>query len=409
MSVPVCIPDAPGASVPADSTGEGTRADDATSAETLGEASALLHEMVRRGASDLHITADAPPRLRIDGELVDAETGSGRALRAADTRRLLRDILDRTQFDRFAAEGEIDFAFELPGLARFRGNCFRQGGNVAIAVRHIPARVSSLADLGLPAVLHRFAALPRGLVLVTGPTGSGKSTTLAAMVDRINRDRSGHIITLEDPVEFIHPHRRCLVNQREIGRDTSGFGLALRQALRQDPDVLLIGEMRDAETMEVALTLAETGHLVLSTLHTNSAADAVSRVIDSFPAARQVQVRSQLAAVLQGVATQILLPRARGGGRVAAVEVMVCTGAVRAIIRDGRMHQLRSLMQAGRRHGMRTLNDALGARYLKGEITLEAALGVSPDPGELLRAVGEPAPDDLPHLATLSEDVGWGS
>ncbi len=369
----------------------------------------LLREMVRRGASDLHLTVATPPRVRIDGQLAEAETGGGRALEPADTHRLVRCILDAEQRDHFAARGEIDLAFEIPGLARFRGNCFRQRGEAAIVVRHIPERTPPLSELGLPAILHRFASLPRGLVLVTGPTGSGKSTTLAAMVDHINRTRSGHIITLEDPVEFVHSHRRCIVNQREVGRDAASFGIALRQALRQDPDVILVGEMRDAETMEAALTIAETGHLVLSTLHTNSASDAVTRVIDAFPAERQGQVRAQLAAVLQGVATQLLVPRARGDGRVAAVEVMVCTAAVRAVVRDGKTHQIRSLMQAGRRHGMRTLNDALGALYLNGDATLEAALKVSPDPGELLRAVGERAPDDLPGFVAGLEDGQWGS
>ncbi len=378
-------------------------------ADGLGEIEPLLREMARRGASDLHLTVATPPRLRIDGQLTEAETGDGRALEPADTDRLARCILDSEQRGHFAARGEIDLAFEIPGLARFRGNCFRQRGQAAIVVRQIPERTPPLSELGLPAVLHRFASLPRGLVLVTGPTGSGKSTTLAAIVDHINRTRPGHIITLEDPVEFVHRHRRCIVNQREVGRDAASFRLALRQALRQDPDVILVGEMRDPETMETALTIAETGHLVLSTLHTNSASDAVTRVIDAFPAERQGQVRAQLAAVLQGVATQLLVPRRGGSGRVAAVEVMVCTAAVRAVIRDGKTHQIRSLMQAGRRHGMRTLNDALGALYLNGDATLEAVLGVSPDPGELLRAVGERAPDDLPGFVAGTEEGGWGS
>lgn len=351
----------------------------------------LLREMVRRGASDLHLTAGQPPRLRIDGSLANGDDGG--VLEAADTLRLARSLLTGTQRRRLEEDDELDFSFEVQGLARFRGNCFRQRGRVAMSVRHIPPEVAPLEELGLPPILNHFAERPRGLVLVTGPTGSGKSTTLAAMVDRINRRRRGHILTVEDPVEFVHRPRRCIVNQREVGTDTRSFAAALKYALRQDPDVILIGEMRDPETIGAALTAAETGHLVLSTLHTNSAADSVNRIVDAFPAHRQAQVRGQLASVLEGVVTQILVPRGSAPGRVAAVEVMVCTAAVRAVIRDDKVHQVRSLMQAGRKHGMQTLNDALARLYLDGEVTLEAALKRSPDAAELLRAVGEPAPD----------------
>ena len=353
----------------------------------------LLEEMIRLGASDLHLTVGLPPRLRVDGSMADM--GGLSALEPEDTTRLALSVLDEHQKDRLRAGHEIDFSFGLPELARFRGNCFRQRGSVAMSIRHIPHRLASLEELGLPPILNRLAGLPRGLVLVTGPTGSGKSTTLAAMVDHINRRRNGHVITVEDPVEFLHPHRSCIVNQRELGADTRSFAEALRHALRQDPDVILVGEMRDVETMGAALTIAETGHLVLSTLHTNSAPDSVNRVIDAFPPERQGQVRTQLASVLEGVVTQLLLPRATGPGRVAAAEVMVCTPAIRAVIRDEKVHQIRSLMQAGRRHGMQSMNGALAKLYLNGEVTLEAVLGASSDPSELLRSVGEPAPDDV--------------
>ena len=373
----------------------------AGSPEPLAGLDPLLREMVTRGASDLHLTVGQQAQLRIDGFLVDA--GAARVLLPADTRRLAYSVLSEDQRQRFEVEQELDFSFSVLGLARFRGNCFRQRGFVALAVRHIPHRVASLEELGLPPILNRLAERPRGLVLVTGPTGSGKSTTLAAMVDKINRERRGHIITVEDPIEFVHKHRRCLVNQREVGADTRGFAAALKYALRQDPDVILMGEMRDTETIGAALTIAETGHLVLSTLHTNSAADSVNRIIDAFPSHRQAQLRNQLASVLEGVVTQILIPRAFGGGRVAATEVMVCTAAVRAVIRDEKVHQIRSLMQAGRKHGMQTMNDGLARLYLSGDVTLEAALRKSPDPVELLRAVGEPAPEGFDQVA----HPGW--
>ncbi|HSG09145.1 MAG TPA: PilT/PilU family type 4a pilus ATPase, partial [Longimicrobiales bacterium] len=241
-------------------------------------------------------------------------------------------------------------------------------------------------------IINDLSNKPRGLVLVTGPTGAGKSTTLAAMVDKVNRERSGHIITIEDPIEFIHRHQQCMINQREVGADTQSFGAALKYALRQDPDVILIGEMRDLETIGAALTIAETGHLVFATLHTNSAAESINRIIDAFPAHQQGQVRAQLAFVLEGVVTQTLLPKAKGKGRVAATEIMICTPAIRAVIRDEKIHQIYSLMQAGKKHGMQTMNDALQMLYMRGDVTLEEALKRSGDPAELLRAVGEPAP-----------------
>lgn len=351
----------------------------------------LLREMVERGASDLHLTVGERPTLRIDGALKGIEDLA--VLLATDTDGLAAALLTPEQRRRFREEHDLDFAFDVPGLARFRGNCFRQRGRTALALRHIPHRVVSLEELGLPPIMNRLTTRPRGLVLVTGPTGSGKSTTLAAMVDLINRRRRGHIITIEDPIEFLHPHRRCIVNQREVGVDTPSFATGLKYSLRQDPDVILIGEMRDAETMGAALTIAETGHLVLATLHTNSAADSVNRVVDAFPAHSQRQVRIQVASVLEGVVTQLLLPRALGSGRVVATEVLVCTDAIRAVIRDKKVHQIRSLMEAGRKHGMQTMNDSLARLYLNGEVRLETALGGSSDPAALLRFVGEPTPE----------------
>ena len=368
----------------------------AGSAGPPADMEALLREAVERGASDLHITSDHPAMIRVDGALVAAAAGS--VFDAHSVQQLAASLLTPEQELQFEADDELDFAFDVDGLARFRGNCFRQRGVVAISVRHIPLSVPSLEELGLPPILNRMAARPRGLVLITGPTGSGKSTTLAAMVDHINRRRRSHILTIEDPIEFVHADRRCIVRQREVGVDTRSFAAALKYAMRQDPDVILIGEMRDTETVAAALAIAETGHLVLSTLHTNSAAESVNRVIDCFESHRQPQVRSQLASVLEGVVTQILLPRAGRPGRVAAAEVLVCTAAVRAVIRDDKVHQTGSLMQAGRKHGMQTLNGALAQLYLNGEVTLESVLERSADPAALLRSVGEPAPEGLDHL-----------
>ncbi len=364
---------------------------------------ALLREMVRRDASDLHLTAGRRPQLRINGRLTDSECPT--PLACDDPRRLAITLIDERQQKRLDAGAEIDFAFGVRDLARFRGACFREQGRVAVVLRRIPHDPPRLGDLGLPPAVAAFAHLHRGLVLVTGPSGSGKSTTLAALVDRINRERPGHILTVEDPIEFVHPPQRCVVNQREVGADTRSFFAALKHALRQDPDVILVGEMRDMETMSTALAAAETGHLVLATLHTNSAAESVNRIVDAFSAQRQPQVRTQLAAVLQGVVTQLLLPRAGATRRVAAAEVMVCTPAVRAVIRDDRVHQIQSLMQAGRKHGMQTLNDSLARLYLNGEVELEDALRHSEDPYGLLRAVGEPPPEGF----VLLEGMGGRS
>ena len=348
---------------------------------------ALLEEMVERDASDLHVAAGIPPRLRIDGALTDARRGS--ALAPREAAELVDSVLTHARRKRLAAGCEIDFAFDLGDLARFRCSCFRQRGQPAMALRRIPHEIPRLEDLHLPGVVTRLVERPHGLVLVTGPTGSGKSTTLAAMLNRINETRKGHIVTIEDPVEFVHRSRGCVVSQREVGSDTKSFAAALRSATRQDPDVILIGEMRDPETIAAALTIAETGHLVLATLHTNSAAASVHRIIDVFASGRQAQVRAQLALVLEGVMTQNLLPRQRARGRVAACEVLICTPAVRAAIRDRKVHQIPSMMQAGRKHGMQTMNDALRRLRMRGEVSTDAAIRYSPDPAELLQSLGD--------------------
>jgi twitching motility protein PilT len=352
---------------------------------------ALLEEMIERGASDLHITAGERPKLRVDGHITDSTADY--ILTPKDTLQLTYSILTENQKKRFETEDELDFSFGIQNLARFRGNVYRQRGCVALAIRQIPFKILTFEDLGLPPVIQKFADRPRGLILVTGPTGSGKSTTLAAIIDKINKERRGHILTIEDPIEFIHRHQGCMVNQREVGADTQSFARALKYALRQDPDVILVGEMRDLETVQAALTIAETGHLCLATLHTNSCAETINRVIDVFPAHQQPQIRAQLAFVLEGVVTQQLLPKARGRGRMMAAEIMVVTPAIRACIRDDKVHQIYSIMQAGKKHGMQTLNDALYQLYIAREVTLEEALKRTSDPNEFLQMVGEPIPN----------------
>lgn len=349
---------------------------------------ALLEEMIRRRASDLHLTAGERPKFRIDGQIVDASIDY--VLTPRDTLQLAYSILTDNQKKRFENEDELDFSFGIQNLSRFRGNVYRQRGCVSMAIRQIPFQIKTIEELGLPPVISKLAERPRGLVLVTGPTGSGKSTTLAAMIDKINREERGHILTIEDPIEFVHRHQGCIVNQREVGADTRSFASALKYALRQDPDVVLIGEMRDLETIQAALTIAETGHLALATLHTNSAAESINRIIDVFPPHQQSQVRAQLAFVLEGVVTQTLLPRAKGPGRVCACEIMICTPAIRACIRDDKVHQIYSIMQAGKKYGMQTMNDALYQLYIQGEVTLEEAVRHTSDPNELLRMVGQP-------------------
>jgi twitching motility protein PilT len=348
---------------------------------------ALLEEMIEKDASDLHIVAGERPKLRIDGDITSASTED--VLTPKDTLSLAYSVLTENQKKRFETENELDFSFGIQNLARFRGNCFKQRGCVSLVIRQIPFNVRTFEDLGLPPIVAKLAERPRGLVLVTGPTGSGKSTTLAAMIDKINKELKGHIITVEDPIEFIHRHQQCLVNQREVGTDTNSFAAALKYALRQDPDVVLIGEMRDLETTQSALTIAETGHLAFATLHTNSAAETINRIIDIFPAHQQSQIRAQLAFVLEGVITQTLLQKAKGRGRVMAAEIMVCTPAIRALIRDDKVHQIYSAMQAGKKHGMQTLNDALYQLYMQRDVIKEECLRVSSDPNEFLRMIGE--------------------
>jgi twitching motility protein PilT len=341
----------------------------------------LLKEMVEKGASDLHITTGSPPQIRVRGNLypLDAPNMDPQA-----TRQLLYSILTEAQKHKFEEEQELDLSFGIKGLARFRANIFVQRGAVAGVFRLIPYDIVALESLGLPSVVTRLTALPRGLVLVTGPTGSGKSTTLASFLDKINTDRHDHIVTIEDPIEFVHKHKGCIVNQREVGSDTKNFTNALKYILRQDPDVVFIGEMRDLETMQAALTIAETGHLVFATLHTNSAVQTINRIVDAFPAHQQSQIRAQVSFVLEAVISQQLIPRADGKGRVLAAELMITTPAIRNLIREDKIHQIYSQMQVGQgRHGMQTMNQALFTLYMRKLISLDDAVGSSMDPDEL--------------------------
>src|SRR6266705_3034158 len=349
---------------------------------------ALLEEMVSRNASDLHVVAGERPKLRVDGDIVNSSVEH--SLAPKDTLQLAYSVLTEEQKKRFELEDELDFSFGIQNLARFRGNVFKQRGCVSMVVRQIPFAIKTFDQLGLPGSIAKMAEKPRGLVLVTGPTGSGKSTTLAAMIDKINRERKGHIITVEDPIEFIHKHQSCIINQREIGSDTKSFANALKYALREDPDIILVGEMRDLETIAATLTIAETGHLAFATLHTNSAAESVNRIIDVFPSHQQSQVRAQLSFVLEGIVTQTLLPKAQGKGRVMAAEILVVTPAIRALIRDDKVHQIYSSMQAGKKWGMQTLNDALYQLYMGREVTADECLRVSGDPTECQRLIGQP-------------------
>ena len=361
---------------------------------------ALLEEVIEKEASDLHITAGERPKLRIDGDMADSSATE--ILSAKDTLQLAYSVLTENQKKRFETEDELDFSFGIQNLARFRGNVFKQRGCVAMVIRMIPFNVRTFQDLGLPPIVAKLAERPRGLILVTGPTGSGKSTTLAAMIDKINKERKGHIITVEDPIEFIHRHQGCIVNQREVGTDTKNFATALKYALREDPDVILVGEMRDLETIAAALTIAETGHLALATLHTNSAAESINRIIDVFPHNQQSQVRAQLAFVLEGVMTQTLLPKAKGRGRVMAAEIMVATPAIRALIRDEKIHQIYSAMQSGKKFGMQTMNDSLYQLYMAREVTEDECLRVSGDPNEFLRMIGQ-RPMEEQDIPTVGE------
>ena len=348
----------------------------------------LLEEMVEKGASDLHITAGLPPQYRIDGSIVPTQFD---VLAGDDTQNLAYSILNEEQKKRFEVEKELDLSFGVQGISRFRANCFQQRGVTSMAIRQIPYEINTFEDLGLPPICRELITKNQGLILVTGPTGSGKSTTLATMVDTINTQRKGHIITIEDPIEFVHQHKNCIINQREVNSDTHSFPDALKYVLRQDPDVILIGEMRDKETIGAALTIAETGHLAMATLHTNSTFETINRIVDVFPPGQQNQVRAQLAFSLSGVLTQQLIPRARGGGRCMAMEIMVCTPGIKAMIRDDKTHQIYGLMQAGQKHGMMTMNQSLYQAVINKWITPEQALGRSSDAQELMQMLGEPA------------------
>jgi twitching motility protein PilT len=362
---------------------------------------ALLEEMIEKDASDLHIVAGERPKIRVDGDIVNASSDD--VLTPKDTLSLAYSVLTENQKKRFETESELDFSFGIQNLARFRGNVFKQRGCVSVVIRQIPFNVKTFEELGLPPVVAKLAERPRGLVLVTGPTGSGKSTTLAALIDKINKEVKGHIITVEDPIEFIHRHQSCIVNQREVGTDTNSFQAALKYALRQDPDVVLVGEMRDLDTIQSALTIAETGHLAFATLHTNSAMESINRIIDVFPAHQQSQVRAQLAFVLEGVVTQTLLQKAKGRGRVMAAEIMVCTPAIRALIRESKAHQIESAMQAGKKYGMQTLNDALYQLYVGRDVVKEECLRVTSNPNEFLRMIGEPPLDEKDALGAPAQ------
>jgi twitching motility protein PilT len=345
----------------------------------------FLKMMIDKGASDLHITTGSPPRLRINGKLVPIDHPP---LTPADTKALCYSILTDAQKHRFEENNELDLSFGIKGLSRFRANIFMQRGAVAGAFRTIPFKIMTFRELGLPEILNELVKKPRGLILVTGPTGSGKTTTLAAMIDRINEERNEHIITIEDPIEYLHPHKGCLVNQREVTADTASFHTALKYILRQDPDVVLIGEMRDLETIEAALRVSETGHLTLATLHTNSAVQTINRIIDVFPPHQQDQVRVQLSFVLEGIIAQQLLPRKDGKGRVLAVEILVPNPAIRNLIREDKIHQIYSMMQTGQaKYGMQTMNQSLYELYTKGLISYEDALSRSPIPDELLNMI----------------------
>ncbi len=351
----------------------------------------LLKRMVEMGGSDLHITTNSAPRVRLHGELKPLEDVP--VLGPADTKQLAYSILTDAQKHRFEENLELDFSFGIKNIARFRGNLFNQRGAVGGVFRVIPFEIRTFEQLGLPNVVRKLCDKPRGLILVTGPTGSGKSTTLATMLNLVNESRYEHMITIEDPIEFIHPHKRCLVNQREVHADTHSFSNALRAALREDPDIVLIGEMRDLETIESALRIAETGHLTFGTLHTNSASSTINRIIDVFPSHQQSQIRAQLSLVLEGIMCQALLPKTDGRGRVMAMEILIPNAAIRNLIREDKIHQIYSAMQAGQeKFGMQTFNQSLYSLYAQRLINLETALGRSSNPEELQDMIARGAP-----------------
>jgi twitching motility protein PilT len=346
----------------------------------------VLLEVIDRRASDLHITAGAPPMIRVRGRLTPMEGYP--VFTPTDTREIIYSILSNAQRQRLENNWQLDFAYQIPGAARFRVNAYFQRAALGAAFRLIPFEIVPLENLGLPPVIADFAKRPRGLVLVTGPTGSGKSTTLASLIDVVNETREEHIMTIEDPIEFLHRHKKCMVNQRELGSDATSFADALRAALRQDPDVILVGEMRDLETIGTAITAAETGHLVFATLHTQDTAQTIDRIVDVFPAAQQGQIRSQLAVALQGIMTQTLLPTADGSGRCVATEVLVPTPAVRNLIREGKTHQIYSVLQTGGAQGMQTMDASLAQLVRAGKITRQLAESRAHAPDEFRRLVG---------------------
>lgn len=353
----------------------------------------LLKLMIEKNASDLHVTTGSPPRLRIDGKLVNIDHPP---LTPPDTKALCYSILTDAQKHKYEENNELDLSFGVKGLSRFRANIFTQRGAVAGAFRTIPFDIKTFKDLGLPEIVNDLVKKPRGLILVTGPTGSGKSTTLAAMIDKINSERCEHIITVEDPIEYLHPHKKCLVNQREVNSDTVSFKTALRYILRQDPDVVLIGEMRDLETIEAALTVSETGHLTLATLHTNSAVQTINRIIDVFPPHQQEQIRVQLSFVLEGILAQQLIPKKNGTGRALAVEVLVPNPAIRNLIREDKIHQIYSMMQSGQaKFGMQTMNQSLYDLYARRVISYEDAVGRSSLPEEIISMIQKNMPETV--------------
>src|SRR5207247_9271351 len=360
----------------------------------------LLKRMLEMSGSDLHITTNSPPQVRVHGHLVPLDLPQ---MTPAETKQLAYSVMTDSQKHRFEEHLELDFSFGLKGLARFRANVFNQRGATSAVFRLIPFEIKSFNQLGLPAVVSKLCDKPRGLVLVTGPTGSGKSTTLAAMIDKINTERHDHILTIEDPIEFVHMNKNCVVNQRELHADTKSFADALRAALREDPDVVLIGEMRDLETIESALRIAETGHLTLATLHTNSASSSINRIIDVFPAHQQTQIRTQLSFVLEGILCQSLLERASGKGRIMAMEVLVPNAAIRNLIREDKVHQIYSMMQTGQsKFGMQTFNQSLATLYHRKLITLEMALSRSSNPDELQELIGRGAGLNMPMPPTIA-------
>jgi len=339
----------------------------------------MLEEMVGMNASDLHLTVGSPPVIRVDGKLQRTKHD---VLNSEQTKKLAYSMLNEKQKMKFEQNSELDFSFGIEQMSRFRCNLFMQRGNVAVVLRQIPYEILTFEQLGLPKVIAEFANLPRGLILVTGPTGSGKSTTLASIIDKINKERAVHIITVEDPIEYLHRHQKSLVNQREVYSDTNSFATALKYALREDPDVVLIGEMRDLETIEAALSISETGHLAFATLHTNSAAESINRIVDSFPTNQQEQIRVSLSFSLQAIVSQTLIPKI-GGGRTVAMEIMVATPAIRALIRDDKIHQLYSMIQSGQKYGMKTMNQSLAELYESSKIAINDAMNYSGNTQEL--------------------------